>query len=133
MSDRKLSLTNHSKTSLDLVYSLWALLKRHLIKCIMTTSVLSVIPTPRRLQSKKDFKREEWILRVERYHRLQNFTLFSEFILDFLFILDFIFYGIRNFSLSSRMGMKTICDNTAIIPFIKTWYFGFLTFALVPW
>lgn len=133
MSDRKLSLTNRSKTSLDLVYSLWALLKRHLIKWIMTTSVLSVIPTPRRLQSKKDFKREEWILRVERYHRLQNFTLFSEFILDFLFILDFIFYGIRNFSLSSRMGMKTICDNTAIIPFTKTWYFGFLTFALVPW
>lgn len=53
MSDGKLILTNHPKTSLDIVYSLWTLLKRHLIKQIVTTSVLPVIPAPETPQNQE--------------------------------------------------------------------------------
>lgn len=53
MSDGNLSLTNHPKTSLDIVYSLWTLPKKHLIKQIVTTSVLPVIHAPEMPQNQE--------------------------------------------------------------------------------
>lgn len=62
LSDGNLSLTNHPKTSLDIMYSLWTLLKRHLIKPIATTSVLPVSCAPETPQkSRKTFKRKDWL------------------------------------------------------------------------
>ena len=46
VSDGNLTLTDHPKTSLDIVDSLRTLLKRHLIKQIVTISVLPVICAP---------------------------------------------------------------------------------------